>query len=78
MPTYTFRNVETDEVFTDMMTISQMEEYLQNNPSIKQIIGAPAIGDPVRLGVHKIDRGFNDVLHKAKSAHPKGNVETHY
>ncbi len=29
MPTYTFRNKKTDEQWTDLMSISEMEEYLE-------------------------------------------------
>ena len=31
MPLYTFMNKDTDEVFTEMMSISQREEYLSQN-----------------------------------------------
>ena len=78
MPQYTFQNTETDEVFTDIMTIAKMDEFLKSNKHIKQVLGTPSIGDSVRLGIRKIDRGFNDVLQKAKEAHPRGNIETHY
>ena len=38
MPLYTFMNKDTDEVFTEMMSISQREEYLSQNPNITQQI----------------------------------------
>jgi hypothetical protein len=76
MPTYTFTNTETEEVFTEMMTISERDEFLTNNPHIKQNLATPGFADPVRLGVRKIDRSFNDVLLKAKSAHKGSNVNT--
>ncbi len=76
MPTYTFKNEETEEEFTTMMSMSEREEFLNNNPHIKQCLAAPSFGDPVRLGVRKIDRGFNDVLQKAKSAHIHSTVNT--
>ena len=76
MPMYTFTNTETEEVFTEMMTISARDEFLTNNPHIKQNLATPGFADPVRLGVRKIDRSFNDVLIKAKSAHKGSNVNT--
>lgn len=76
MPMYTFTNTETEEVFTEMMTISARDEFLTNNPHIKQNLATPGFADPVRLGVRKIDRSFNDVLLKAKSAHKGSNVNT--
>lgn len=76
MPTYTFRNEETQEEFTTIMSLSEREEFLANNPHIKQCLATPAFGDSVRLGVRKIDRGFNDVLQKAKSAHIHSTIDT--
>lgn len=76
MPTYTFTNTETEEVFTELMSISERDEFLTNNPHIKQNLATPGFADPVRLGVRKIDRSFNDVLLKAKSAHKGSNVNT--
>lgn len=76
MPTYTFRNESTEQEVTHFMTWAEREEFIQKNPEFKQILTAPAIADSVRLGVRKIDRGFNDVLQKAKSAHLHSTIET--
>ena len=38
MPTYTFINTKTNKEHTEMMTISEMETYLEQNPHIKQAI----------------------------------------
>lgn len=64
LPTYKFLNTETQEEFTDFMSISGMEKYLEENPHIKQLVhGAPMICDPVRVGVKsKPDNGFRDLL----------------
>lgn len=76
MPTYTFRNESTEEEVTHFMTWAEREEFVKQNPDFKQILTAPAIADSVRLGVRKIDRGFNDVLQKAKNAHLHSTIET--
>ncbi len=76
MPTYTFTNTETQEVFTEIMSISDRDKFLENNPHIKQNLATPGFADPVRLGVRKIDRSFNDVLLKAKNAHLHSTVNT--
>lgn len=76
MPTYTFRNEETKEEFTTIMSLSEREEFLENNPHIKQCLATPSFGDSVRMGVRKIDNGFNDVLQKAKNAHKHSTIET--
>jgi hypothetical protein len=67
MPFYTFFNEQTNETFEDMMSISEKEIYLQNNPHIKQeYISAPANLDSVRLGIKKPDAGFRDLLKNIK------------
>jgi hypothetical protein len=76
MPIYTLKNTETEEVFEVNMKISEKEEYLKENPHMKQlIVKAPAYGDPVHLGIKRIDSNFRDVLQKAKSAHLHSTVE---
>lgn len=76
MPTYTFTNIETEEVFTEIMSFSERDEFLTNNPHIKQNLATPGFADSVRLGVRKIDKSFNDVLIKAKSAHLHSTIDT--
>jgi hypothetical protein len=77
MPTYDFRDKTTGEIFEKRMKISEKEEFLKQNPQYESVIlGAPVIGDPIRLGIKKPDQGFREVLAKAKSAHPKGDVNT--
>lgn len=75
MPTYTFRNIETGEVFDKIMTWNSREEYLKDNPQLETIIsGAPALGDSVRLGVRRNDDGFKEVLSKISAANYKSNL----
>lgn len=51
MPIYTFRNKNTSEEYTDMMSISSKEKYLAENPHIEQVITVPNFADPVSIGV---------------------------
>ena len=76
MPTYTFTNTETEEVFTEIMSFAERDEFLTNNPHIKQNLATPGFADPVRMGVRKIDKSFNDVLIKAKSVHKYSTIDT--
>jgi hypothetical protein len=69
MPTYTFRNKTTEEVFEKFMSISAREQYLAENPDLETIIGAPAIGDLTFN--KKPDAGFREVLQKIRSHHDK-------
>jgi hypothetical protein len=73
MPSYTFLNTESGEVFTTIMSIAEREDYLKANPHIQQqLISAPALGDSIRLGLKKPDNGFRDRLKEIKKAHSKG------
>lgn len=75
MPTYTFKNIDTGEVFDKLMTWKSREEYLLQNPNLEPVIGgAPALGDSVRLGVRRNDDGFKEVLSKISSANYKSNL----
>lgn len=74
MPIYTFRNKKTDEVFDKMMSYSSKVEYLEQNPDIESLIGAPSVGDPVRLGVRRTDDGFREVLAKIGAANYRSNL----
>ena len=74
MPTYTFRNTETEEIYDKIMSWNSREEYLKKNPNLEVIIGAPAMGDVVRLGIRKPDQGFNEVLSKIHAANYKSNL----
>ena len=76
VPTYTFRNKETLEETTQILTLAEREQFLEQNQNYIQVPPVVAFGDSVRLGVRRIDNGFNDVLKKAKAAHPLGTIET--
>lgn len=63
MPTYNFKHRETGAEVETLMTFAEREEFLEKNPDWYQIIvSAPAVGDPVRLGVTKTPESFNDAL----------------
>ncbi len=73
MPTYSFKNLNTGEEWTTIMSMSEREEYLKANPEIQQqLIAAPALGDSIRLGLKKPDNAFRDRLKEIKKAHSKG------
>lgn len=76
MPSYTFINSKTKEEKTEIMTISEMEEYLEKNPHITTKITAPAIIDPWSAGRQKVPSGFTDVLKKIKKANRRSTIET--
>lgn len=75
MPTYTFKNNVTNNIFDSRMSISDMETYLIDNPELEILIttGTP-IGDSVRLGIKKPDDGFREVLSKIAERTAKSNL----
>jgi len=73
MPSYSFKNLNTGEEWTDIMSNSEREEFLSKNPQVQQqLTSAPALGDSIRLGLRKPDNGFRDRLREIKKAHSKG------
>lgn len=73
MPTYNFRNKQTDEITTQVMSIAEMQEYLESNPEQEQIIGSPKIvsGRGTNL---KVSDGFRESIAKVKETYTVNNI----
>lgn len=67
MPTYTFFNEKTNEMFDRFMSISAKEQFLAENVDIKQVIQAPSFNYSGTTS--KPDAGFRDVLKEIRSKH---------
>ena len=79
MPTYTFRNKKTDEEWTDLMSISEMEEYLEKNKrKIGLVPAAPLIVGSVGQLDSKTDSGWKDMLGRVAEAHPESALADRY
>jgi hypothetical protein len=70
MPLYDFKNKETGEIFEKFMSIAAKEEYIKENPNIESMLGMNPLIDPVRLGIHKADNGFKEVLQRIHEKTP--------
>ena len=78
MPTYRFYNKRTKKEYTDLMSISEMEEFTQK----KHITLLP----PTQLNIvsstgsldSKTDNGWKEVLSKVSEAHPASNLASQY
>jgi|TARA_R110000851_G_scaffold284923_1_gene438516 hypothetical protein len=71
MPTYIFRDNKTGETWEDMMSNSQREIYLKNNPEINQVPGGFAtVGDHLMGVGPKQDGGMTENLQRIAEAHP--------
>ena len=71
MPIYTVHDSKTDKVFTEMMSIAEMEAYLKKNPHIKQQITQMNIVGGVSGISYRSDQGWKEVQSKIAEAHPQ-------
>lgn len=75
MPTYKFHDTKGGKEWTEFMSISEMEQFLKDNPHIELgINGAPVIGYSTLT--RKPDSGFRDVLKEIKKKHRGSNINT--
>jgi hypothetical protein len=71
MPTYTFYDEKTGKEWDDIMSNSEREEYLKDNPHISQIPGGFAlVGDHIMGVGPKQDGGMTENLQRIAAAHP--------
>ena len=78
MPTYRFYNKRTKKEYTDLMSISEMEEFIQKKhikllpPTQLNIVSSTGSLDS------KTDNGWKEVLSKVSEAHPASNLASQY
>ena len=70
MPIYEFRVKETGETFDEFLTYNQKLEFLEENPDLEEVIGAPRFISGIAGVTHKNDSGFNDLLNRIGNANP--------
>jgi|TARA_B110000495_G_scaffold188078_1_gene188008 hypothetical protein len=71
MPIYNFRNIETDEVSEEIMSISARDAYLIANPQLKGVIlSSPKTVSGVGEIHTKIDNGAKEVFQRIADANP--------
>ena len=78
MPTYRFFNSKTKEEYTDLMSISEMEELIKKKhikllpPTQLNIVSSTGTMDG------KTDSGWKEVMSKISEAHPKSELAQRY
>jgi|TARA_B110000503_G_scaffold86225_1_gene131301 hypothetical protein len=78
MPTYRFYNKRTKKEYTDLMSISEMEEFIKKKhikilpPTQLNIVSSTGSLDS------KTDSGWKEVLSKVSEAHPASNLASQY
>ena len=76
MPTYVFRNKETNEQFEKILKISELDSFREENPQLETVIQAVAFGDPTKLSsTRKFDSGFKEVLQKIHEKTPGSQLD---
>ncbi len=71
MPTYSFRNKDTGEIFDKILRLADRDEFLTQNPHLESVItGAPAFTGDHITAVKKYDTGFKEVLQKIHERTP--------
>jgi len=78
MPLYTFYKKKTKKEHTDMMTISEMETYLEQNSHINQVLKSLNIVAGVSGLSYRQDGGWKDNLSRIAEAHPKSELANRY
>ena len=78
MPQYTFFNKRTRKEFTDFMSISEKEEYLEKNHHISQVIVPINIVAGVSGLTHKNDQGWKENMSRIAEAHPTSPLAERY
>jgi hypothetical protein len=75
MPSYEFKNLNTEEIEMYTMKISELDSFKENNPHLERYItGAPGLSDPVRLGLVKPSTGFRELLSSIKKRNRGSNI----
>jgi hypothetical protein len=72
MPTYEFANKETGEITEIRLKIAELQQYKEDHPELELCVSESKVGDPVSLGVRRIDPGFRDVLNRIADRTPGG------
>lgn len=78
MPIYTFLNKKTGKEFDDMMTIAEMESYLEKNKHITQVLKGLNIVSGVSGSSFRNDSGWKENMQRIAEAHPTSPLAQRY
>lgn len=71
MPLYTFKNLDSGEVYEDIVPFSGLDEYCVER-GVERLISAPMIVSGINA---KPDAGFRDVLKRIKKANVGSTID---
>lgn len=77
MPTYNFKNTETEEEYSLLLSLAELDEYLKENPHVIQTLSRNVgyILDNYNAA-NKVPAGFRDVLKQIKSQNRGSNIDS--
>jgi hypothetical protein len=71
MPTYTFRDTETNRLEEHFMSIHDLDAFKEANPHLSKLIDSPAVA----YGGLVVPEGMKDRLKEIKKAHPRSTFQ---
>lgn len=74
MPTYTFKDTNTGEVFDKFLKISELDEYSESNPHLEKVISAPNLISGVKSARQIAGTEWNNHLDRIKKGSGRGNT----
>jgi len=74
MPTYTFKDTNTGEVFDKFLKISELDEYSESNPHLEKVISAPNLISGVKSARQMAGSEWNNHLERIKKGSGRGNT----
>ncbi len=77
MPTYTFINKDTNEEHDVTMRMSELDEYKENNPNLRQKLTMNILWGGTTTDSGKLPEGFKDNLREMKKKHPHASGINH-
>ena len=78
MPNYDFEDVNTGELVTHFMSMSELDEFKEKNPHLRRVISAPAIVSGTGSGGVKASGAMQEIFAKAAEAHPNSPLAERY
>ena len=76
MPTYKFKNTNTEEEFEDFMTMKERETFLSENPHIQPLLTTAAlVGDHI---INRMDGGMKETFSRIAEAHPNSPLSDRF
>lgn len=73
MPTYTFKDKNTNEEFDRLVKFEEYDDYLKDNPNYERVMKPVRIVSGVGFSI-KTDNGFRDVLKRIEKGSGRSNT----